>query len=462
MLDPLRQTRRLTIALIVSGALNISLLSVFYYWTVKDNPPTPYVELKPANKQEQQLPLAVDLSNSDVIRHLRKMPREQLIARLNNTQLIENGFSLRDLALACLVDFQQFDIEKALLGYPQPLQKRSIIYGKHRDGKPAELVVYPGLSDKQYQAIINFATTERWPMTSKGLFLSLRKQEDKLADPTLSDAFFMSPEFLAVETLFGRSKAPIDKKDLLKVLLQGDWNTLSSFADQQRVSQDLSAARRQRFLLDYVHQKSKAAAQLLLKTDEAIAAHKLDDNQVIQILQLLDEKSPEAEQFALSLLTSPRSDAVWKMAAARLYGYAGEPMPEKYHHHAALSRFVPKSTVMPILAEQISPAAQKNKKNQMSAPPVPSTASAPGNKSKLSIKPVNNPKMAVNNILPPAMRSSPVAQQQPLKRQRLYIVQDGDSLWKISRRFDVDIEAIRSNNKLQSDFLKPGHPLIIP
>lgn len=475
MMNHLSQIRRLTTFLIISGALNISLLAIFFYWLVKDTTPTPYFELKPANKREQEVPIAVEHSNSDVIRYLRKMPKEQLIARLNSSQLVENGYTLRDLALASLIDFQHFDIERALLGFAPPQQRRSIVYGTKRDGRPAELIVYPGLSDKQYEAIISFATTERWPLTSKGMFLTLRKQGGVSHEPSLFDAFFLTPEFLTIETLFARSKAPVTKKDLLAVLLQGDWSMLSTFVDQQRVSQDLSSARRQRILLDYVQRKSKAAAQLILKTDENVAAHKLDDNHVIQILKLLDEKTPEAEQFALSLLSSPRSDAVWKMAAARLYAYAGEPMPEKYHHHAALSRFSPKSSLISILAEEpvpvsANPSAMAGKKPAQASSSATQSKTSPANSKfvqvnapakAVPVKSSNDSRWAVNNILPPGMQSQSQTKL-PVKRERLYIVQEGDSLWKIARRFNVDVEVIKSNNKLQSDFLKPGRPLIIP
>jgi len=46
--------------------------------------------------------------------------------------------------------------------------------------------------------------------------------------------------------------------------------------------------------------------------------------------------------------------------------------------------------------------------------------------------------------------------------ERSYIVQQGDSLWKISRKFDVKIETLRSLNSLESDNLKPGTKLTLP
>lgn len=49
-----------------------------------------------------------------------------------------------------------------------------------------------------------------------------------------------------------------------------------------------------------------------------------------------------------------------------------------------------------------------------------------------------------------------------MRKDRLYIVQEGDSLWKIARRFNVDVEHLRAHNKLKSDALKPGTPIRIP
>ena len=61
----------------------------------------------------------------------------------------------------------------------------------------------------------------------------------------------------------------------------------------------------------------------------------------------------------------------------------------------------------------------------------------------------------------PVIASKP-AQRPSNKKDRLYIVQDGDTLWKISRRFNVDIAILRDHNKLRNDALKPGTPIRIP
>ncbi len=418
-----RLVQRLGKALLVSGIFNIALLALLFYWLINETPPRPYCESKPAEKQEQQAPLAVEQSNGEIIRSFRTMPIEQLIAKLTNTQLVENGYTQRDIALAALSTFHHFDLARALLGHAQPAQRRKIPFGKNRAGERVEVIVYPGLSEEQFQAIVHFANTERWPLTSHGLFLRLRKQRGEY-DPSLADAFFLTQEFLAVEMLFNRSEARVEKNELLNVIFQGSWSMLSKFVEQQRTAQDLSPARRQSFLLDYIKRESRAAAYLLLKTDGAFAARKLDDEHVIVLLNLLLEKTPEAEQLALTFLTSPRGDAVWQLAAVRLYDYAGEPKPDKNLHHAALTRFV----------------------TQTNAAAVPRAPSAP-------------PASPVASQQPPAASN---ASKSPPRRGQLYIVQEGDSLWKISRRFHVDIETLKVYNQLDSDFLKPGTTLKIP
>lgn len=45
---------------------------------------------------------------------------------------------------------------------------------------------------------------------------------------------------------------------------------------------------------------------------------------------------------------------------------------------------------------------------------------------------------------------------------RHYTVQQGDNLWKISRKFKVKVETIRELNQLESDTLKPGAELLLP
>jgi hypothetical protein len=432
----LKSIRRLIIALSVSGILNILLITAIFYWMVKDTPPSAYFEQKPALKIEQQVPLASESGNVEWIQYLRTLSFDQLVAKLSNQQLVENGYAQRDLALACLAAFHHFDLPRALVGLTQPEQQRSIVYGHMKDGKPASLIVYPGLSDAQYRAISDFAATERWPLTSKGLFWKIKKSRGN-AETSLLDAFVMTPEFLAVEMLFNRVEQPTPKSEIMQMLLEGTWAMLFEFYTQQKVSQDLSPARRQHFLLDYVDHKSKKAAYLMLKVEGDFALKKLDDKHVQQLLSLMNEKTPESEKYAMDLLTSPRSDIVWKNAAAKLFQYAGEAVPEKNLHHHAMTRFMPGEGLIQLPLEK--PTTQKM---------VPKPVQA---------KPVSQKKSSAKVVVAPKTTSKPVP-----KKDRLYIVQEGDTLWKISRRFNVGMDDLRNHNKLQKDALQPGTPLRIP
>jgi len=444
--EQLTRIKRLTQSLIISGFINIFLISLFFYWLINEIPPRPYCELKPADLAQTH---TIDQSNAETIRNFKTLSFEQLKAKLTHTKLVENGYMQRDLALALMVAFHHFDLSKALLGFPQPNQQRMIAFGTLKNGKTAEIVAYPGLSDQQYQAIIHYANTERWPMTSKGLFLLMRKYKSKV-DPTLMDAFFLTPEFLAVETLFNRSDVAVGRAKLLSIIFQGNWKMLSDFVERQRTSQDLSPANRQNFLLEYINNRSKEAAYLILKTDGAFAFKKLNDEQLITLLNLLKEKTPIAEQFALALLKNPRSDSVWQVAARRLYEFAGEPFPEKNLQEAAVARFL---SSPPIPSLNASPEAIKLKKNNAPSQ-TPLVRSTPSTVEK-AISPSQ-----VKNTVPVLTRGTAVLL--PMPRTLIYVVKEGDSLWKISKQFKVTVEKIKTYNGLPSDALKPGTVLKIP
>ncbi|MDY6852776.1 MAG: LysM peptidoglycan-binding domain-containing protein, partial [Thermodesulfobacteriota bacterium] len=51
------------------------------------------------------------------------------------------------------------------------------------------------------------------------------------------------------------------------------------------------------------------------------------------------------------------------------------------------------------------------------------------------------------------------AKTAPLKKHSTYRVQDGDNLWKISRRFNIDPAKIRAWNGMEDNFIRPGDEL---
>lgn len=423
-------------ALAASGFLNIILLTSIVYDRVKERSPALYCDQKLTLKPNKQTPIAAEESIRSQIQQLQTLPIEQLILKLKSLNPIEDGYTERDLALACLAAYHHFDLQRALEGTAYVLQERLLTFESQPSAPGSSIKLYSGLNNTQFSTITAFAFNERWPLTSKGIFLLLQKRKDNL-DNSLLDAFYLTPEFNSVETLFKKVEPSVSKLEIVQFLLEGDWKMLTELFDKQRLHGNFST-QRQYVLLDYSQKGSGTAANLLLKTDNRFALKKLDDQQVIHLLSVLSKKTPENELFAKRLLMSPRSDTVLQMAAKRLYEYAGEPIPQKNITTLALLRFAPETVTSPqkdakktLDFRQQIPKASNSEKNQRTA------ASA----------------YSKNTDIKTAARP---------KSDRLYIVQEGDTLWKVSKKFNVDVGVLRSYNKLSSDALIPNSALRIP
>lgn len=420
--------KRLIGFLAVSGFLNIILLTLVVYSWVKEQPPTLFCQQKLAAHPPLE---PFDESTSRAVLRLRSLSVGQLASKLNDSEPIENGYSERDLALACLVSFYDFDLARSLKVPLKSLQQRLIAYGQRTDGSKAMVTIFPNLRDHHFETIHGFIQNERWPQTPKGLF-ALIKSQDQIQEGSLMDAFCLTSHFLSVESIFRRQQSNLNRLELVQFLAQGEWQMLDEIYQKQCLYDDTSDTRRQAILLDYIQKGSTAAATLLLKIDGVFAVKKLDDSDVLTLLSLLAEKSEIHEKFAKALLMSPRSDAVWKAAAAKLYEYSGEKMPEPFQYLKAVAKFNPTSNIF-----QTKEAEKKieilTKKEE----------------------PIKRPQQIVN-----AKETSAKSIMQT--QDRLYIVQEGDTLWKLSKRFSISIEVLRRHNRLSSDGLKPGSPLRIP
>lgn len=360
----MRKTRWLTQALILSGTLNIGLLATFAYVVLREKDASVPLELK----AKADAVSSKTLTHAGLLKAYSLLPYPELLLRLENKEHVQEGLCKRDLALSCLVAFHHFNCEKALGALPS---KRSLILTNEGQEK-IELPVYPGLHDDQFQAILHYAKTEKWPLNSQGLFYELQRSIPR--EPSLIDAFCLTTEFETVQTLFSKTGAALAKPLLVELLCEGEWKTLSTFSAEQRQALDLSADARRALLCTYLAHRSKTAASLLLETETEFLLKRCDDAQLLTLFDLCDPASPQLAAFATALLSAPRGDAV----LARARALAKEPPP---------------------LA--------------------------------------------------------------PLQK-RLYTIENGDSLWKIARKFHVSVDALIHANHLETERLRAGKQLIIP
>lgn len=404
----LKRFRFLTQALIISGALNIGLIATFFYFVLKDRQRSIVYELKPSSgeKTGQELTLA------EALMQFSTLSFRELASYLAIKDHIEDGYTYRDIALACLVKYHHFNISSALPG--QMLQKRTLIFSKKDSPIKTNMFIFAGLSDYHFDAICHYAYTEKWPLTPEGLFLLLQKWK-KPWDDTLKQTFFVTEEFHLIRTLFHRSNVSIEPDLLLKMLCEGDWAMLEDFVNKQRKESDLSETTRRIVLLNYIYKKSPSAASILLQCDFLFGVKRLDDKTICLILDLLSKKTEDVEQFCFELIKSSRADEVWKKSAQLLYRFEGEELKEPYDHKETLKRFV----LSKVLQEKWGEKEKELK---------PLAEVVFGKKS---------------NVIS-------------------YTVEDGDTLWKIARRYKIDIDELIEYNHLKTDCIYPGSQLNIP
>lgn len=388
-----KKSRFLTQLLIWSGALNIGLLSSFVYFVLKDRPETKPFELEPAHSR----PLV--LTYQEMLTTFSTLSWAELTALLDATDHVEGGYTQRDLALASLVAFHGFDIERALQG--MTLQKRWVVFARKGGPEEIHLTLYPGLTEDHFHAVKRFILTETFPFTSQGIFYEVQRSVPPY-DDALLEAFYLTPEFNSIFTLCQRSGMILPRPLLVAMIAQGEWKIIHQFAEEQKQSLDLTADRLKQLLLKFTRCRSLVAAKILLQWDREFLLKKIEDRDLTLFIDLFSQPFPLLHTFLKEVLTTPRSDGVWKKAAEKLYLFAQIEPPDPYDHQAALATFIGGAVAPP--------------------QPIPT----------------------------------------PIVEERKHVIQKGDNLWKIARKYHVSIDALREANHLESDKLREGKTLILP
>lgn len=405
----LKKFRFLILFLIFSGSLNIFFAFYFIHSLAKKSEID--LEITPLKTSVKEK----EISNCDYLSFISKCSFKELLLLLSNKQQVEEGFCKRDLALGLLVSSFDFNIEKALPN--QSFQIRKAFFenklGDNQTEKK-EATLFAGLQDHHFESIIHYALTEKWPLTSKGLHTLLRKWE-KPRDATLEKAFMVTEEFYLISNFFSQNDAMIKQEDLLDLLCQLSWSFICDAVESQKKNPDFSKERREQFLIGGIEQNSSKAAELLLKLDFIFVIKRLSDNQIFKILSLIQGKEKDFEQFCVELLKSARSDLIWRKAAAMLYQYANETVPEKFDRKEVMKKFV--------FSDDLKTQWQKEEIKES------------------SLSSIVHAKDDKKNV---------------------HIVKEGENLWKIARRYKVDIDLLMKANKMEKDMIYPGKQIVIP
>lgn len=313
----------LSLTLIFSGALNIALIAAFAYCMSEK---TAVVSAIIGKKE-------MVTTNGQIFSSMSRLTFRELVSFLTNRDLVEEGYMKRDLAVAALVAYHHFNLEKALSA--PPAQVRVLLLSKNHT-----IDVFPGLTEEQFDAIIRFAYQEKWPLTAKGLFALLQTQNTP-RDESLEQAFLLTPEFYALQVLFQKTNAPQEAQVLVNLAVEGSWELLDQHFKAQSKVLEFSEEKRRSLLLSYLSLDSPTAAQVFLSTDFAHILKRLDDKLILDLLSLLKNQSEEGTKFCIELLRSPRSDAIWQAAALTLYSYAKEMPSLPIDPQTVLARFAP-------------------------------------------------------------------------------------------------------------------------
>lgn len=423
-----KRLRYLTQGLVASGALNIVFTIIFIYFAVSDHNLIGH-NLSSMKRSEKKAKKGA-VSNNRYLNEIYELSFKELLVLLTSQELLEEGFTKRDLALGALYTFHYFNLEKALVG--QNLQRRKY-YFKAESGQMQNVVLFAGLTDVQFETVIHYGCSEKWPFTAKGLF-NLVKKAEKPIDASLLKAFFITEEFYTIASLFQyQNDFRLTSMELLDLISSCSFSFISDFIKQQQKLLEVTKERRTLFLMGCLEEGSKNAASLLLKGDLSYLLKKASDAQLLTILSSIKAPSREIYALAFELIKSPRSNDVWQISASHLYALAREKPPEIFSRELVLKRFVyPREKPIQKKRQDLAVTSQRAI-------------------SKANITKERKPR-TLKKVFQSLKKSSTTT----------YTIKKGDSLWKIAHRHKVKVSQLMSLNNLKGSKVKPGQKLLIP
>lgn len=381
----LDSVRLLTRMLMMSGCCNFVALLVGLYGCFVGNfwlPPHHVHRLNPFQGRTGEHRVPPSLSHT--LHHFHLLSLHQLVECLAETDCVEEGYPIRDLALSFLVWQHHFDVARATELVAPAIHPT--VLSLSIDGKPCTLPLYLGLTSAHIDAILAFGRREQWPVTPRAMF-ALLKDPTTACNLSLRDSFCLCPLFQVLyKSLLG------GKQEGQESTAHGGWSL--------------------NFCLDRV---LEGDWQQFMESVRAVVEHSTSIHLARQTFLSFypPEKELKQEKEALPGVCNPK-EIKETVCRAKVTNKAVDKGVER-----AVDKVVggvAKNVVKNVAVAQTQTSGKRS------------------------------------TTTPSATYSIP----------KLYVVRTGDSLWKIARAFQVDVEKIKAYNALQSDRLHPGLSLLIP
>ncbi|MCB1181402.1 MAG: LysM peptidoglycan-binding domain-containing protein [Chlamydiia bacterium] len=198
--------------LIFSCLFNLLFAAFFFYWMIRQR----FDHLPFAPPQVAVIPLTQAKAN--VIKALWELDFEKLSSFLKDDRHVEDGYCIRDFALALMVHRHFFAIKRALSSPDRRITKIKL-------NKSEVMVLFDKLSDEAFFQMEQFLAKERAPYTTQGLFIKMQE------DSSYATPFMQSEEFLAVYTLFRRENPGITPHEVCEFFKERDWEAFKKGYD---------------------------------------------------------------------------------------------------------------------------------------------------------------------------------------------------------------------------------------
>ncbi|WP_213318708.1 LysM peptidoglycan-binding domain-containing protein [Chlamydiifrater volucris] len=241
---------------------------------------------------------------------MTSLPLGDLFTLLDSEGTV-HGRPLKQFALGAAVSFHHFDIVKAV---EKPVSMVEL------EEKGKKILVPEGLKELEYSLAKKFFAEEKYPYTSRGLFILLNQglQSGNVSEELIV-AFCSTPEFLYLRNLLvGAEEKVSSLASLVRMVILGGEEVFFSLCSEKSRATLISDAARRQCLSTYLRAEFPLASLLFLVHDSDYVVHTFPDERLIKFLRILPMSSPYAEKFCCQILSSPRSSEVKVVAQALL------------------------------------------------------------------------------------------------------------------------------------------------